>query len=168
MMTVNKKDLIKLLETIALYMELKGENPFKISAFRKAAAALEGDQRSLAEIDDFTAISGIGKGTAAVIEDYMEDGQSQTLHELQEEVPSGLIPLLQIAGLGGKKIAKLYKELGITNKEELKTACEENKVQALAGFGAKTEEKILLALKEENNRPERLPLSFVIPILRIT
>ena len=96
MMTVNKKDLIKLLETIALYMELKGENPFKISAFRKAAAALEGDQRSLAEIDDFTAISGIGKGTAAVIEDYMEDGQSQTLLELQEEVPSGLIPLLQM------------------------------------------------------------------------
>lgn len=164
MMTVNKKDLIKLLETIALYMELKGENPFKISAFRKAAAALESDQRSLAEIDDFTAISGIGKGTAAVIAEYMEDEQSQTLAELQEEVPSGLIPLLQIAGLGGKKIAKLYKELGITNKDELKTACEEKKVQALAGFGAKTEEKILVALKEDNSRPERLPLSFVIPI----
>jgi len=163
-MTVNKKDLIKLLETIALYMELKGENPFKISAFRKAAAALESDQRSLAEIDDFTAISGIGKGTAAVIGEYMKDGQSQTLAELQEEVPSGLIPLLQIAGLGGKKIAKLYKELGITNKDELKAACEENKVQALAGFGAKTEEKILTALKEDNSRPERLPLSFVIPI----
>ena len=164
MMTVNKKDLIKLLETIALYMELKGENPFKISAFRKAAAALEADQRSLAEIDDFTAISGIGKGTAAVITEYMKDGKSQTLSELQEEVPSGLIPLLQIAGLGGKKIAKLYKELGITNKDELKSACEEKKVQALAGFGAKTEEKILAALKEDHSRPERLPLSFVIPI----
>lgn len=163
-MTVNKKDLIKLLETIALYMELKGENPFKISAFRKAAAALEADQRSLSEIDDFTAISGIGKGTSAVIEEYMKEGQSQTLMELQEEVPSGLIPLLQIAGLGGKKIAKLYKELGITNKEALKNACEENKVQALAGFGAKTEEKILNALNDENDRPERLPLSFVIPI----
>ncbi len=163
-MTVNKKDLIKLLETIALYMELKGENPFKISAFRKAAAALESDQRSLAEIDDFKAISGIGKGTAAVIEEYMKEGQSQTLADLQKDVPSGLIPLLQIAGLGGKKIAKLYKELGITNKDELKAACEENKVQALAGFGVKTEEKILVALKEESSRPERLPLSFVIPI----
>jgi len=163
-MTINKKDLIKLLETIALYMELKGENPFKISAFRKAAAALESDQRSLTEIDDFKAISGIGKGTAAVIEEYMKEGQSQTLADLQKDVPSGLIPLLQIAGLGGKKIAKLYKELGITNKDELKAACEENKVQALAGFGAKTEEKILVALKEESSRPERLPLSFVIPI----
>ncbi|MBD3108371.1 DNA polymerase/3'-5' exonuclease PolX [Bacillus sp. AGMB 02131] len=163
-MTVNKKDLIKLLETIALYMELKGENPFKISAFRKAASALEGDQRSLSEIDDFTAISGIGKGTAAVICEYMEEGKSQTLAELQEQVPSGLVPLLKIAGLGGKKIAKLYKELGITNKDELKAACEEKKVQALAGFGAKTEEKILTALNEDTSRPERLPLSFVMPI----
>ena len=163
-MTINKKDIIKLLEKIALYMELKGENPFKISAFRKAAAALENDQRSLMEIDDFTAISGIGKGTAAVIEEYITDGKSTTLEELQGEVPEGLIPLLKIAGLGGKKIAKLYKELGITNAEELKQACEEHRVQALAGFAKKSEEKILEALQEVNTGPERLPLAFVLPI----
>ncbi len=163
-MTVNKKDIIKLLETIALYMELKGENPFKISAFRKAAAALENDQRSLSEMDDLTALTGIGKGTAAVIEEYIAEGKSTTLEELQEEVPAGLIPLMKIAGLGGKKIAKLYKELGITNAEELMKACEENRVQALAGFGAKTEEKILMALQEVGNGPDRLPLAFVLPI----
>ncbi len=163
-MTINKKDIIKLLEKIALYMELKGENPFKISAFRKAAAALENDQRSLMEIDHFTAISGIGKGTAAVIEEYITDGKSTTLEELQGEVPEGLIPLLKIAGLGGKKIAKLYKELGITNAEQLKQACEEHRVQALAGFAKKSEEKILEALQEVNTGPERLPLAFVLPI----
>ncbi|WP_042345444.1 DNA polymerase/3'-5' exonuclease PolX [Bacillus massiliigorillae] len=163
-MTMNKKDIIKLLEQIALYMELKGENPFKISAFRKAAASLENDQRSLKEIDDFTTMSGIGKGTAAVIQEYITTGQSETLQQLQAEVPEGLVPLLQIAGLGGKKIAKLYKELGITNREELMKACEEKKVSALAGFGAKSEEKILVALKEQGSGPERLPLSFVMPI----
>lgn len=163
-MTINKKDIIKLLETIALYMELKGENPFKISAFRKAAAALENDQRSLMEIDNFTAISGIGKGTAAVIEEFIAEGKSTTLEELQAEVPEGLIPLLKIAGLGGKKIAKLYKELGITNAEELKQACEEHKVQALSGFAKKSEEKILEALQDVSNGPERLPLAFVLPI----
>ncbi|MFS0780653.1 DNA polymerase/3'-5' exonuclease PolX [Bacillus sp. 1P06AnD] len=163
-MTINKKDVIKLLERIALYMELKGENPFKTSAFRKAAAALENDQRSLMEIEDFTALSGIGKGTAAVIDDYMETGKSAVLEELQSEVPEGLIPLLQIAGLGGKKIAKLYKELHITNKDELLAACEANKVSALAGFGAKSEEKILHALKEAGSGPDRLPLAFVLPI----
>lgn len=163
-MSINKKDIIKLLETIALYMELKGENPFKISAFRKAAAALESDQRSLMEIDNFTAISGIGKGTAAVIEEFIAEGKSTTLDELQTEVPEGLIPLLKIAGLGGKKIAKLYKELGITNAEELKQACEEHKVQALSGFAKKSEEKILEALQDVSNGPERLPLAFVLPI----
>lgn len=163
-MPFNKKDIIKLLELIATYMELKGENPFKVSAFRKAASSLEADQRSLKEISDMTKLPGIGKGTAAVIEDYMTNGKSEVLEELQKEVPEGLIPLLQIAGLGGKKIAKLYKELNITNREELKKACEENRVQALAGFGAKTEEKILAAIDDVAAGPERLPLAYVLPI----
>ena len=75
-MSVNKKDIIKLLETIAIYMEIKGENPFKVSAFRKAAAALEADDRSLSAIDDFTALNGIGKGTAAVIDEFINEGKS--------------------------------------------------------------------------------------------
>ncbi|MGP1909155.1 DNA polymerase/3'-5' exonuclease PolX [Metabacillus sp. JX24] len=163
-MTIHKKDVIKLLELIAVHMELKGENPFKTAAFRKAANALETDDRSLSAIDDFTKIAGIGKGTAAVIKEYMEAGESETLKQLQEEVPQGLIPLLKLPGLGGKKIAKLYKELGVTDADSLKQACEEEKVQALAGFGKKTEEKILDAIEEMGSRPERLPLSFVLPI----
>ena len=163
-MEVNKKDLIRLLETIAIYMELKGENPFKVSAFRKAAIALETDERVLTEIEDFTSISGIGKGTAAVIEEYVKEGTSTVLNELKEEVPAGLIPLLQIQGLGGKKIAKLYKELGIIDVDSLKEACEENRVQALAGFGKKTEEKILSAIANVGTRPERLPLAYMLPI----
>ena len=64
---INKKQIIRTFEKIALYMELKGENPFKVSAFRKAAQALELDPRSLAEMDDVTKLKGIGKGTASVI-----------------------------------------------------------------------------------------------------
>jgi DNA polymerase (family X) len=163
-MEVNKKELIRLLETIAIYMELKGENPFKVGAFRKAAIALETDERTLAEIEDFTAISGIGKGTAAVIEEYIKEGSSSVLAELKEEVPAGLIPLLQLPGLGGKKIAKLYKELGVVDVTSLKEACESKKVQALAGFGKKTEEKILSAIANVGTRPERLPLAYMLPI----
>lgn len=164
-MSVNKKDVIKLLETIATYMELKGENPFKVSAFRKAAQALEIDDRGITEIEDFTKLSGIGKGTAGVITEYLETGSSEVLKELQEEVPKGLIPLLRLQGLGGKKIAKLYKELQITNADELKTACEEGRVSALSGFGKKTEENILEAIKTMNTKPDRLPLAVMLPIV---
>ncbi|WP_144568820.1 DNA polymerase/3'-5' exonuclease PolX [Bacillus pseudomycoides] len=163
-MKVNKKQVIKLLETIGLFMELKGANPFKISAFRKAAAALESDDRSLSEIEDFTKIPGIGKGTAAVIQEYIEAGTSEVLEELEKEVPSSLLPLLKLPGLGGKKVAKLYKELGIIDMETLQRACEENKVQVLAGFGKKTEEKILEAIAQVGSRPERLPIAMVLPI----
>ncbi|MEH7094702.1 DNA polymerase/3'-5' exonuclease PolX [Neobacillus vireti] len=163
-MEVTKKELIRLLETIAIYMELKGENPFKVSAFRKAANALETDERVLAEIEDFTSISGIGKGTAAVMDEYMKAGESAVLNELKEEVPAGLIPLLQLPGLGGKKIAKLYKELGIVDVGSLKEACLAGRVQALAGFGKKTEEKILSAIANVGTRPERLPLAYMLPI----
>jgi DNA polymerase (family X) len=161
---MNKKDIIRLLEHIALYMELKGENSFKISAYRKAASALENDDRSLSEIGDFTQLSGIGKGTAAVIEEYMQEGRSLVLEQLKEEVPKGLIPLLQLPSLGGKKIAKLYKELGIENVEDLKEACESNKIQSLQGFGKKTEEKILAAIKSVGERPERLPIAFMLEV----
>ncbi|TKH03505.1 DNA polymerase/3'-5' exonuclease PolX [Peribacillus simplex] len=163
-MTINKKDIIKLLEKIAIYMELKGENPFKVSAFRKAAGALETDDRSLSEIEDFTALNGIGKGTASVIEEYINEGKSTVLEELQEQVPKGLIPLLQLQGLGGKKIAKLHKELHVNDVNDLKIACEEGRVAALAGFGKKTEEKILSAIAEAGSRPDRLPLAFMRPI----
>ncbi|MFJ7974675.1 DNA polymerase/3'-5' exonuclease PolX [Peribacillus sp. JNUCC 23] len=163
-MSINKKDIIKLLEKIAIYMELKGENPFKVSAFRKAAAALETDDRSLSSISNFTELSGIGKGTAAVIEEYINEGKSTVLEELQEQVPKGLVPLLQLPGLGGKKIAKLHKELQIRDIQELKAACEEGKVRGLTGFGAKTEEKILTSIAEVGSRPDRLPLAFMMPI----
>ncbi|WP_155592822.1 DNA polymerase/3'-5' exonuclease PolX [Lysinibacillus cavernae] len=162
---MNKKTIIRTLEKIALYMELQGENPFKVSAFRKAAAALEGDERSLSEMDDVTKLKGIGKGTAAVIEDLMATGESSLLKELEEIVPKGLLPLLKLPGLGGKKIAKLHQELGIDSAESLKEACETGKVRELAGFAAKTEEKILKELANLANRSERLPIWRLEPVV---
>ncbi|MFJ7646079.1 DNA polymerase/3'-5' exonuclease PolX [Lysinibacillus sp. NPDC097279] len=162
---MNKKTIIRTLEKIALYMELQGENPFKVSAFRKAAAALETDERSLSEMEDVTKLKGIGKGTAAVIEDLIETGESSLLKELQDIVPKGLLPLLKLPGLGGKKIAKLHQELGIDSAESLQAACEAGKVRELAGFAAKTEEKILKELANFANRSERLPIWLLEPVV---
>ncbi|MDN3426983.1 DNA polymerase/3'-5' exonuclease PolX [Microbacterium sp. APC 3898] len=155
---MNKKIIIRTLEKIALYMELKGENPFKVSAFRKAAQALELDQRSLDEIEDVTKLKGIGKGTGDVILELINDGKSTVLEELQEEVPKGLIPMMKLQGMGGKKIAKLYKELGIDSMEALKAACLNQEIQKLPGFGPKSEEKILKELNDFETKPDRQPI----------
>ncbi|WP_027955196.1 DNA polymerase/3'-5' exonuclease PolX [Halobacillus kuroshimensis] len=163
-MAVDKKQVIKLLEQIAVYLELKGENPFKISAYRKAAQALERDDRSLSEIDDFTKMNGIGKGTAAVIDEYIANEESDTLKQLQAEVPEGLVPLLDLPGLGGKKLAKLYQKLEVTDAETLKEALESGRVEELEGFGKKSAEKMLKALEDAHSRPERLPIAIMLPL----
>lgn len=161
---MNKKKVIQHLETIATYLELKGENVFKISAYRKAAQALERDERSLSEIDKFSKIKGIGKGTEAVILEFIEKGESETLNQLVEEIPTGLIPLLKLPGLGGKKLSRLYQELNVIDEKSLKEALESGKVEQLPGFGKKTVENLLKALNEFNDRPERLPIAYVLPI----
>src|SRR5699024_2945174 len=159
---MTKKDIIVLLETIATYMELSLENPFKVSAYRKAAASIEADGRSLAEIEDFSAIKGIGKGVNEVIVEYRSTGRSTVLDDLKSSVPGGLVRMLKIPTLGPKKIVKIHNELGITGMEELKEACENKEVSALSGFGAKTEENISKAIDEILTRPERYPIDRII------
>lgn len=155
---MTKKDIIQLLEKIATYMELKGENTFKVSAYRKAAQSLEMDERTLDEIENVTELKGIGKGVGEVIDEYRQSGQSSALEVLQKEVPEGLIPLLKIQGLGSKKIAKLYKELNIDSKEALQVACEQGKVSELSGFAKKTEQNILEAVKALGAKKEKYPI----------
>ncbi|MGW9855727.1 DNA polymerase (family X) [Staphylococcus hominis] len=158
---MTKKDVIQLLEKIAIYMELNGENTFKVSAYRKAAQSLEIDERTLDEIKDVTELKGIGKGVGEVINEYRTTGTSSTLKELQRLVPEGLLPLMKIQGLGSKKIAKLYKELNITDKESLQDACETGKVSELSGFAKKTEQNILEAVKALGAKKEYYPIDLM-------
>ncbi len=163
--TLNKKTVIQVLEQIATYLEIKGENPFKISAYRKAALALESDERTLDEIDDPSTLKGIGKGTAEIILELKKTGTSAFYEQLAKELPKGLLSMLHLPGLGGKRIGVLYRELGITDMESLRQACIDKKVQTLAGFGKKTEEKILKAIEEASERPERFVLPAVLSVV---
>lgn len=155
---MNKKTIIRTFEKIALYMELLGENHFKVAAFRKAANVLELDPRSLAEMDDILSLKGIGKGTGAVITDLLEKGESDLLHELEETVPKGLVPLLQIPGLGGKRIAKLHSVLGIDSIDSLQAACADGAVSKVPGFGKKTEANIVAAIEVFQTRSGKFPI----------
>lgn len=163
-LTMNKKEIIQTLELIATYLEIKGENPFKIAAYRRAALALEGDERTIEEIGDPQSLKGIGKGTSEVIIELRDHGKSTLLEELQQQIPASLLELLKIPGLGGKKIAKLYQELQIEDVQSLKEACINHKVQQLPGFGKKSEEKILAAIDELTSRPERYPIAFALEV----
>lgn len=159
---MTKKDVIRLLEKIAVYMELNLENPFKVSAYRKAAAAIETDGRTLDEISDFSELKGIGKGTNDVITEFVQTGKSSVLKDLTDKVPPGLIRMLKLPTLGPKKIAKIHDALGIDTLEGLKAACENNEVSALSGFGKKTEENILKSIETVLNRPERYPINRIL------
>ncbi|WP_214882835.1 MULTISPECIES: DNA polymerase/3'-5' exonuclease PolX [unclassified Exiguobacterium] len=161
---MNKVEAMMLLEKIAQYMEIKGENPFKINAFRKAATALENMDLELEDIEDLTSVSGIGKGTAAVLEEYRDTGRSEVLEALQEEIPFGLMKLLKIQGLGGKKLAKL-REVGVVDLESLIRVLEDGTAASLSGFGAKSVEKLLAAAKNLESRPERLAYAVMRPIV---
>lgn len=161
---MNKKDVIRLLETIALYLEIKGENPFKIAAYRRAAQTLEIDKRSLEEIEDLGKLKGIGKKTESVITEYIKTGHSLLLEELEREIPKSLLQLLQIPGLGGKKISKLYQKLHIEDIVMLEEACRNHLVQTLPGFGKKTEENIIKAIEKIKYRPERLPIAYMLKV----
>ena len=139
-------------------MELLGENHFKVAAFRKAANVLELDPRSLSEMDNILELKGIGKGTGAVITDLLEKGESELLTELEEAVPPGLVPLLKIPGLGGKRIAKLHKAIGIDSIESLHEACMEGAVSKVPGFGKKTEENYLAEIEILGTRAGKFPI----------
>ncbi|MCU7557107.1 DNA polymerase/3'-5' exonuclease PolX [Macrococcus capreoli] len=155
---LNKKDYIKQLETIATYLELSGENPFKISAYRKAAANIETFQGDINTLSNFTEIKGVGKGVAEVLEDIKQNGEATLLHTLKASTPQGLIQMLKIRNLGAKKIVKINDALGIEDIDALKQACIDHKVSALPGFGKKSEENILKGIEEMLTMTERLSI----------
>lgn len=157
-MDITKKDYIKQLERIATLLELSGENPFKISAYRKAAANLETFQGDISALSDFTEIKGIGKGVAEVLEDIRLHQESSLLKSLKEQIPEGLIHMLKIRNLGAKKIVKINDALGITTIDELKNACINNEISALPGFGKKSEENILVSIDEMLTMTEKLSI----------
>ena len=148
----DKKDTIALLESIADIMEFKGENKFKVGAYRNGAISIrrfEGEFDEVITKKELDKIKGIGKGLRAVIYEYFEKGESSLYKQLRADVPDGIEELLQIKGMGAGKINQLYTELGISNIGELEYACRENRLTLLKGFGEATQNKILNEIEKQ-------------------
>ena len=131
---------------LADILELKGEDFFKIRAYRNAARILSGLERPLVEIwqeGGLAKIPGIGKNIAAKINEILSTGGLRKHEELLREFPPGLLEIMSLPGIGPKKAAMLRERLGVTNLEELARAAREKRVRTLPGMGSKTESEII-------------------------
>ena len=139
---MNKDQVAEVLVNIATLLELKGENPFKSRAYHNAARALENLSEPLDTIvagnrlDD---IKGIGEGIQKKITELVATGKLAYYEELKAATPPGLVLMLEIPGLGPKKIKAIHDELGIETVEQLEQACKDGKIAGLKGFGEKTQ-----------------------------
>lgn len=146
---MNSSSIVNALNLTARLMELHEGNPFKIRAYTNAAFKLgkmrynfEGKTR-----EDIEQIEGIGKSISEKIFEISTTGTTADLNDLLSRTPPGIVEMLQVKGLGPKKVRQLWKELGCESMGELLYACNENRLVTLSGFGSKTQEQVLQAIQ---------------------
>ncbi len=147
---MDQKSIIRQLKLIIKLMELHDENTFKIRSYQSAVNAIErGEDVSIVDksIDELQKINGVGKSIAEVIYSFYTTGGSAYLDELLAKTPMGILEVLEIKGLGPKKVKVLWEQMDITSTHELLEACQAGQVAKIKGFGEKTQESIILALE---------------------
>ena len=162
-MVMSNRDIANVFIQLADLLEIKGENPFRIRAYRNAARVIAGLSKNVSELAsegfDFTTLPGVGKDLAQKIITISKTGKLPLLKEIEAAFPAVLTELLKIEGLGPKRVRLLYEKLGINNLKDLKKAIDQGKLTTLAGFGKKIEEKIRSGLEHVKTYSERMKLA---------
>ena len=164
---MNKDQVTEVLNNIATLLELKGENPFKSRAYVNAARALETVAEPLDKIvaeERLGEIKGIGDGIQKKIIELSTTGKLAYYEELKAATPPGLVMMLEIPGLGPKKIKALHDELKIETIEQLEQACKDGQVAGLKGFGEKTASNILEGINRRRVYSAKHLLSDALPM----
>ncbi|MDP2755954.1 MAG: DNA polymerase/3'-5' exonuclease PolX [Nitrospirota bacterium] len=163
---MKNQEIAEIFNDIADLLEIKGENPFRIRAYRRAALNIEGLVKNVAETtkDELIKIPGIGQDLAGKIEEYVRTGRLQFYEDLKKEVPEGLSLLLSVPSLGPKTAKLFFEKLKIKNLEDLERFAREHKLSGLPGIKEKTEENILKGIEMLKRGMERQPLGKVLPI----
>ena len=151
-------DIVRALETIATLMEIKDEPYYRVLGYLRAAESVGALGRPVREVADLKDLPHVGDRTAAVIRDLAEDRTPQLLADLTAEVPAGLVEMTRLPSVGPRTVGRLWKELGLTNVEEL-AGLEPERLASLKGFGKKSAEKILRAAKTYNATERRMLLN---------
>lgn len=147
---MDKKQIAQILREMALILEIRGENIFKVRAHENAARALEGLTAGLEELvasGEIREIKGIGEAMAKKIQTLLTGEELPEYRKLKDSLPAGLLEMARVPGMGPKKIKAVWDELGISSVEALEAACKADKISGLKGFGAKSQEKILQGLE---------------------
>lgn len=155
---MDRESVIAILDEIAVLLELKGENPFKIRAYSNGARALEADGRDIGKLvatGELSEVKGIGAGLSEKITELVQTGRMGYYDELRADVPDGVIELLRVPGMGPKKVRAVHTELGVDSLGSLEYACRENRLVTLPGFGAKTQQKVLEGIERLKKFRER-------------
>ncbi|HYT71613.1 MAG TPA: helix-hairpin-helix domain-containing protein [Gemmatimonadales bacterium] len=142
---MDKQAVRHTLEQLAAFLELKGESPVRIRAFRNAARAIAGYPADLAQAADSDALrrlKGVGPATADLVRELLHTGRCSALDELREHIPPGLVEMLRIPGLGVTKVRQVHEGLGIESLADLEAAAADGRLAALSHFGAKTAENV--------------------------
>lgn len=146
-MSVHNNDIAGIFNQVADLLEIKGENPFRVRAYRNAARTVEGLSQSASEMvhegRSLSELSGIGKDLAGKIEEVVKTGKLTLLEDLKSEMPGQLSDLMKVSGLGAKRIASLHRELNVSTLDELEQAAKDGRIGDLEGFGKKTQQSIL-------------------------
>jgi DNA polymerase (family 10) len=162
-MAVHNADIAAIFEEIADLLEIQGENPFRIRAYRNAARQMESLGVPVADMvargEDLTELPGIGEDLAAKIKEIVETGKCQALEKLHKQLPATISTLLKIPGLGPKRVKALYQQLAIKSLAQLRRAVREGRIRDLAGFGEKTEASIRAALEQHAEEARRFKLA---------
>lgn len=155
---MNNKEVAKVLKDIGTMLDLKGENPFKTSAYYNGARIIETLNKNVSDLVDSGEINnlkGIGKALSEKITELVHTGSLQYYEKLKSSIPEGLMDLLQIQGLGAKKVKIIYEKLNITTIGELEYACKENRLRDLDGFGEKSQQNILQGIELQKKYNQR-------------
>ncbi len=155
---MEKAEISRILGEIATLLELRGENPFKIRAYQSGQRALdllEEDLETLIEEERLGAIKGFGKALTEKVTALYRDEPLPFYDNLRASVGPGLVEMLEIPGLGAKKIRKLHQELGVESIEDLTRVCQSGEAAQLPGFGAKSVEKILSGIRNREAYSKR-------------
>jgi DNA polymerase (family X) len=154
---LNNNDIVRALETIATLMEIKDEAYYRVLGYQRAAESVAALGRQATEVEDLKTLPHVGATTAEVIRDLAEDRTPRLLADLTDEIPASLVEMTRLPGVGPRTVGRLWKELGVTNIEEL-AAEEPERISALKGFGKKSAEKMVQAARTYNATERRMLL----------